>query len=248
MTLEMFVATARLISELAEDDEVRVVILSSALPDFFIAHFDVEAILTFPTDQEPATELNLFHVMCEKLRTMSKATIAVVEGRIGGGGSELALSCDMRFASRGDSKRSGAIFNQPEVALGIIPGGSGTQRLSRLMGRSRALEVILGCDDVDAETAERWGWVNRALSSSEIGPFVDRLARRIASFPPHAVAAAKAAVIRAEKDVPDDLLAEGNAFSATLGHAESRRAMETFLARGGQTLAGESRLAELFDV
>lgn len=248
MTLEMFVATARLISELAEDDEVRVVILSSALPDFFIAHFDVEAILTFPTDQEPATELNLFHVMCEKLRTMSKATIAVVEGRIGGGGSELALSCDMRFASRGDSKRSGAIFNQPEVALGIIPGGSGTQRLSRLMGRSRALEVILGCDDVDAETAERWGWVNRALPSSEIGPFVDRLAQRIASFPPHAVAAAKAAVIRAEKDVPDDLLAEGNAFSATLGHAESRRAMETFLARGGQTLAGESRLAELFDV
>jgi enoyl-CoA hydratase/carnithine racemase len=110
------------------------------------------------------------------------------------------------------------------------------------------LEVILGCDDVDAETAERWGWVNRALPPSEVGPFVDRLARRIASFPPHAVAAAKAAVIRAEKDVPEDLLAEGNAFSAMLGHAESRRAMETFLARGGQTLAGERRLAELFDV
>lgn len=247
MTLDLFVATARLIAELAVDDNVRVVVLTSAHPDFFIAHFDVEAILTFPTDQPAATELNLFHVMCENLRTMPKATIAVIEGRIGGGGSELALSCDMRFAAQADANGDGAIFNQPEVALGIIPGGSGTQRLSRLMGRSRALEVILGCDDIDAMTAQSWGWVNRAMPKEELRPFVDRLARRIAGFPPHAVAAAKASVLRAEKDVPSDLLAEGNAFSETLSHPESRSAMELFLMRGGQTPEIERRLGALFD-
>ncbi|MFM7872941.1 MAG: enoyl-CoA hydratase/isomerase family protein [Actinomycetota bacterium] len=247
MTLELFVATARLIDGLAADDDVRVVVLSSANPDFFIAHFDVEAILGFPTDSPPATELNHFHVMCESLRTMPKSTIAVIEGRVGGGGSELALSCDMRFALRGDAAHRGAVFNQPEVALGIIPGGSGTQRLSRLMGRSRALEVVLGCDDVDAMTAESWGWVNRSLSAAELWPFVDRLARRIASFPSHAVAAAKAAVLRAEKGVPEDLLAEGNAFSATLGHPDTQAAMRRFLERGGQTPAGEAVLGSLFD-
>lgn len=247
MTLELFVATARLIEQLAADDEVRVVVFSSANPDFFIAHFDVEAILGFPTDSPPATELNLFHVMCENLRTMPKATIAVIEGRVGGGGSELALSCDMRFATRGDASHRGAVFNQPEVALGIIPGGSGTQRLSRLVGRSRAMEVVLGCDDVDAMTAEDWGWVNRTFDRQEIWPFVDRLARRIASFPPHAVAAAKAAVLRAEKGVREDLLAEGNAFSATLSHPGTRAAMRSFLERGGQTPAGEAVLGSLFD-
>ena len=146
----------------------------------------------------------------------------------------------MRFAALGQ-----AIFNQPEVALGIIPGGTGTQRLGRLVGRSRALEIVLGCDDVDAALAERWGWVNRALPSAELWPFVNRLAARIASFPPHAVAAAKASVLRAEKDVVADLLAEGEAFNGTLGGPGTRAAMERFLASGGQTVAGEQRLGEL---
>ncbi|MGA1714939.1 MAG: enoyl-CoA hydratase/isomerase family protein, partial [Ilumatobacteraceae bacterium] len=173
-TVEEFAATARIIAELSVDDEVRVVILSSANPDFFIAHFDVEAILTFPTDQPPATSLNAYHVMCEQLRTMPKATIAVIEGRVGGGGSELALSCDMRFALKSSKKNPGAVFNQPEVGLGILPGGSGTQRLPRLIGRSRALEAILGCDDVDAELAELWGWVNRALPRKKLWAHVER--------------------------------------------------------------------------
>ena len=141
---------------------------------------------------------------------MPKATIAVIEGRVGGGGSEVALSCDMRFAS------PDAVFNQPEVALGIIPGGSGTVRLPRLVGRARALEVILGCDDVDAATAQAWGWVNRTLAPDALHAHVDRLARRIAGFPPHAVAAAKASVVRAERGVVEHLLAEGDAFTATL--------------------------------
>lgn len=237
----MFVEMARVAAMLAADDNVRVVVLKSANADFFIAHFDVNLILQFPIGQQVSpTDLNPFHEMCEALRTMPKATIAVIEGRVGGGGSELALSCDMRFALSGK-----AVFNQPEVALGIIPGGSGTVRLSRLVGRSRALEVILGCEDVSADLAESWGWVNRSLSTADLWPHVNRIAARIASFPPHAVAAAKAAVLRAEKDVVADLLAEGAAFQATLGGAGAREAMQRFMANGGQTPAGELRLGEL---
>ncbi len=244
-TVELFLAMAGLADRLAADPSVRVVVLRSADPEFFIAHFDVAAILTFPTDSPPPSELNAYHRMCEAFRTMPKATIAVIEGRVGGGGSELALSFDMRFAALPAGDHPGAVFSQPEVALGILPGGSGTVRLPRLVGRSRALEVILGCDDIDARTAEAWGWVNRALPPDELWPFVHRLARRIAGFPSHAVAAAKAAVVRAERGIESDLLAEGAAFNATLGGAGTRAAMEAFLARGGQTRDGELRLGDL---
>lgn len=236
----MFKELLRLTDQLAADDRVRVVVLASANPDFFIAHFDVGLILRFPADAPASETLSPFHRMCEAWRTCPKATIAVVEGRAGGGGSEIALSCDMRFALRGQ-----AVFNQPEVALGILPGGSGTARLARLVGRSRALEVVLGCDDIPADLAEAWGWVNRALPAAELWPHVNRLAARIASFPPHAVAAAKACVLRAEKEVVPDLLAEAAAFQGTLGGAGSREAMQRFLAEGGQTPAGELRLGEL---
>ena len=244
-TVELFLTMEALADRLAGDATVRVVVLRSANPEFFIAHFDVAAILTFPTDSPPPTELNLYHRMCEAFRTMPKPTIAVIEGRVGGGGSELALSCDMRFAALPHGDHPGAIFNQPEVALGILPGGSGTVRLSRLVGRSRALEVILGCDDIDARTAEAWGWVNRALPADELWPFVHRLATRLAGFPAHALAAAKAAVLRAETGVEADLLAEGEAFNGTLGGPGTQEAMRAFLARGGQTRDGELRLGEL---
>ncbi|MEP6299139.1 MAG: enoyl-CoA hydratase/isomerase family protein, partial [Ilumatobacter sp.] len=164
MTVAMFLELATEFERLAGDRAVRVVVIRSANPEWFIAHFDVEAILGFPTDHPPAAELNGFHRMCETLRTMPKPTIAEIAGRVGGGGSELALSCDMRFAA------PAAIFSQPEVALGILPGGSGTVRLPRLVGRSRALEAILGCDDIDATTAERWGWINRVVPADELRP------------------------------------------------------------------------------
>lgn len=237
----LFKELLRLTDQLAADDRVRVVVLASANPDYFIAHFDVGLILRFPADPPaPDAPLSPFHRMAEAWRTMPKATIAVVEGRVGGGGSEIALSCDMRFALRGR-----AVFNQPEVALGILPGGSGTVRLSRLLGRGRALEVVLGCDDVDADLAEDWGWVNRTLDAGALWPHVDRLAARIASFPPHAVAAAKASVLRAEHGVVADLQAEAAAFQGTLSGPGTRDAMERFLAHGGQTPAGEGRLGAL---
>jgi enoyl-CoA hydratase/carnithine racemase len=245
MTIDVMVETLRAADRLTADDTVRAVVLRSANPDWFIAHFDVEAIRSFPVDR-PATDptsgdVNAFDHMCEMFRTMPKPTIAVLEGRAGGGGSELALSCDMRFAT------PHAVLSQPEVALGIIPGGGGTVRLPRLIGRSRALEVILGCGDIDAATAERWGWVNRVLAPDEIGPFVDRLAGRIASFPSHAVAAAKARVLQSEAGVTGDLIAESNAFDATLGADETVTALERFIALGGQTPDGERRLADLVD-
>jgi enoyl-CoA hydratase/carnithine racemase len=239
MTIGVFVELAGAVEQLGSDDEVRAVVIRSANREWFIAHFDVEAILGFPTGQEPGTELNAFHLMCEHLRTMPKPTIAVIEGRVGGGGSEVALSCDMRFAS------PQAIFNQPEVALGIIPGGSGTVRLPRLVGRSRALEVILGCDDVDAATAERWGWVNRVLPQPELDAHVTRLVGRIAGFPSEAVAAAKASVVHAERGVVEHLLSEGHAFADLLGVPATRLAMRRFLDRGGQTPDGERRLGDL---
>ncbi len=237
--LELYTGLAELSHVLAADDDVRVVVLRSANPDFFIAHFDVGLILEFPADMAAPTKLSPFHAMCEAMRTMPKATIAVVEGRVGGGGSELLLSCDMRFAAL-----DRAVFNQPEVALGIIPGGSGTVRLGRLIGRSRALEVILGCDDIDACTAEAWGWVNRALPADALWPFVDRLAARIASFPQLAVREAKASVLSVEKEIEADLLAEAAAFNRTLGDPRARSAMQRFMAGGGQTPAAELRLGE----
>lgn len=238
--LDLYHEMVKLSDQLASDDNVRVVVMSSANPDFFIAHFDVNLILMFPPDMPAPKELNDFHRMCENMRTMPKATIAVIEGRVGGGGSEFASSFDMRFALRGK-----ATFNQPEVALGILPGGSGTVRLSRLLGRSRALEVILGCDDVDADTAEQWGWVNRTLEGHELWAHVERVAKRIASFPPNAVREAKTAVLRAEQSVSEDLLEEAAGFNRLLGDPRAQDAMKNFLARGGQTRDGELRLGEL---
>src|SRR5262245_7206861 len=147
----------RLGEELARDDAVRVVVFDSADPDFFIAHADVALIQTLPTTPPPRpTRLGFFHAMVDRLRTMPKATIAKIEGIARGGGSEFVLSCDMRFGALGR-----CVLAQPEVALGIVPGGSGTQRLLPLVGRGRALEIILGCDDVPADVAERWGYLNR---------------------------------------------------------------------------------------
>ncbi len=234
---------ARLGRELQADGAVRVVVFSSANPEFFIAHADVGAILEFPVEApQDVAEPSGFQRMTERYRRMDKATIAVVEGCVRGGGSEFILSLDMRFAARGR-----AVFGQPEVALGILPGGSGTQRLPRLMGRGRALEVILGCGDYDADTAERYGWVNRALSPDEIGPFVDALAARIASFPPGAVALAKRAAEAAERPPAEGLLEENRAFAETLALPEAQARMKRFLALGGQTRDVELELERLYE-
>ncbi len=213
------------------DPDVRVIVFDSADPDFFIAHADVSLIQQLPDNAPPrGSELGFFHAMVDRFRTMPKVSIAKIEGRTRGGGSEFVLSLDMRFAALGK-----AVLAQPEVALGILPGGSGTQRLPRLCGRGRALEIVLGCQDIPADVAERYGYINRALPPHELGPFVSALAYRIASFPPQAVALAKSLVNSAEYRVEDGLLDEAHAFNRTLPTPEAKERMADFLARGGQT-------------
>jgi enoyl-CoA hydratase/carnithine racemase len=229
--------------EVAEDASVTVVIVDSADADFFIAHADVSLILQLPREERTAanSELGFFHAMCDRFRTMPKATIAVIEGRVRGGGSEFVSSFDMRFASRERAR-----FGQPEVPLGIIPGGGGTQRLPRLVGRARALEIILGGGDVDGPLAEEWGWVNRALPDAELRAFVDALAARIASFPPGAIAAAKRSVDNALPDPVAGLCEEELVFSQTLLDPEAIRRMEVFMELGGQTREVELDVTEIY--
>lgn len=246
ITLELFGELTRFAQEVAADDAVRAVVLRSDDPEFWIAHFDVQAILGFPVAgparRSEKVEQNPYHAMCELYRTMPKATIAEIAGRVGGGGSELALSCDMRFGALGRTR-----ISQPEVALGILPGGTGTQRLPRLVGRGRALELILGCDDLDAETAERWGYLNRALPPAELRPFVDRLARRIASFPAAAIATAKRAVLAAEPSWDAGLIEESHGFQQLLRTPEAPALMRRFLEQGGQTREVERDLGALVE-
>lgn len=242
ITMALLAELDALSSKLKADPDLTVVVMRSADPEFFLAHFDVAAILERPTGFEPQRDAQLkpFHALCERFRTMNKVIIAQIEGRVGGGGSELSASMDMRFGVRGKTK-----VNQMEVPLGIIPGGSGTQRLPRLMGRGRALELILSGDDMDAETAERWGYLNRIFEPAEIGPFVEKLAQRIASFPPTAVRQAKLAVNQAERPWLEGLFEEAYLFEQLLRTDGAKRNMRRFLEIGGQTREGELNMDEL---
>ena len=242
MTPPLYAELAALTAELKADSNLTVVVFKSADPDFFIAHFDVSAILEFPidTEAEKDAELNPFHAMCERVRTMDKVTIAQIEGRVGGGGSEFSSSMDMRFGVRGKTK-----VNQMEVPLGILPGGTGTQRLPRLVGRGRAMEIVLGGDDLDAETAERWGYLNRIFEADEIDGWVMQLARRIASFPVEAVRLAKESVNAAEKPLAEGMLEEAYLFQRLVRTDSAQRNMKKFLEIGGQTREGELRVGEL---
>ncbi len=249
MTSTLFRSLAKVSVQLSEDDAVRVVVLRSANPEFFIAHFDVEAILDFPVDGEAVVEDELggFDRMCETYRTMDKVTIAELRGRVGGGGAELSAACDMRF---GDSETF--MWNQMEVPLGILPGGGGTQRIPRLIGIGRAMEVVLGADDIDAETAERWGFLNRSVRGSMLSAHVDQLAKRIASFPPAAVREAKRSVrASVDRSLEDGLKYESYLFQVLLRDADAQPAMRQYLDAGGQTRDVELRIGdvmgELFD-
>lgn len=243
MTLPFYEELVAFTAEVEADSAVRVVVLQSGDADFFIAHFDVEVLLAMDAsgEAERSEELNPFHQMCERLRTMPKATIAKIAGRVGGGGSELVSSCDMRFGAIETTR-----VNQMEVAVGILPGGTGTQRLPRLVGPGRAMEIVLGCDDLDAATAERWGYLNRALPAFELDRFVDSLAHRIAGFPAEAIALAKQSINNAmELPLRQGLVEEAYLFQQTLRTPSAQRRMKRFLEIGGQTRDGELRVGAL---
>lgn len=215
---------------LEADAAVRVVLFQSANPDFFIAHADVTAIQQLPAEPTPREEkLGLIYAALDRLRSMPKVTIAKIEGRCRGGGSELALACDMRFAAIGRG-----VLCQPEVGVGIIPGAGGSVRLPRLVGRGRALEIILGSGDFSAEVAERYGYINRALPAAEIDHFVNSLATRIASFPAETLALAKQAVALNDRHLEDDLAQEESLFLQAANLPRARARMSAALAMGMQ--------------
>jgi len=174
-----------LITDLEADPSVKVVVFQSANPDFFVAHLDVAKAAAQPG------VLGLWRDFVLRLSSTPVVSIAKIRGRTRGIGNEFVLACDMRFASR-----QNALFGNPEVGVGLIPGGGALEWLPRLVGRSRALEIVLSADDFDADVAERYGWVNRALDDDDIDSFVDTLVRRLASFDREVLAAAKAQINR----------------------------------------------------
>jgi enoyl-CoA hydratase/carnithine racemase len=195
-----------LIGMIETDDALRVVVFESADPDFFINHYDVSRAAETPVSPGP-TGLPTFIDTTVRLATTSVVTIAKIRGRNRGGGAEAALAFDLRFASR-----EKAIFGQPEVGAGMFPGGGALERLPLIVGRARALEIILGSDDVDADTAALYGWINRALPDNELDEFVNAFARRIASFDKGALAEAKRLVNRRTLPQAEDLVETQESF------------------------------------
>ncbi len=242
ITGDLFAELARLSEELEADPDTLVFVLKSADPDFFLAHFDVAALIAIADGPRSAMEEtgNAYHAMCHRFANMDKVTIAQIEGRVGGGGAELSMSFDMRFGVMGKT-----IINQMEVPIGILPGGTGTQRLPRLVGRGRALEITLGGGDLDAETAQAWGWLNRALPAGEIDAHVAALARRIAGFPAAAVRLSKQSIGNASLPIDEGCRIEGELFATLLFSDSARAKMRRFLELGGQTREGEMRVADL---
>src|SRR5205809_1488682 len=177
-----------LLGELESDEDIRVLVLESADPEYFVPHVDLTKVAEYTAEAAKAggPDDASLGMLWHKLSELPVVTIAKLRGRARGAGSELALACDMRFAAR-----ENAVLGQPEIGFGASPGAGGVQHLGRLLGRGRAMEVILGAVDFDADEAERYGWINRALPDAELDAFVARLARRIASFPAEAVRSTK---------------------------------------------------------
>jgi len=241
LNMELLGEFYRFARKVAKDDDVRVIVFDSADPDFFIAHFDVSILAVLPDEAPPkSNELTGMHPVCEAFRTMPKASIAKLEGIARGGGSEFVLALDMRFGAIGK-----VVLAQPEISVGIIPGGGSTQRLPRLMGRSRAMEAILGGIDFSAELAERYGYINRALPQDELTPFVEDLAYRIASFPAESIAIAKKAVLTAmEQPLIEGLMEEAYLFNQACALPAAKERMNWFLQRDGQTREKELELSD----
>lgn len=221
-------------TKLAEDDGVGAVVLQSADPDFFIAHADVTLIQTITgsdPDEDPPS--SFFHAMTEQFRLMPKPTIGKIAGIARGGGLELLAALDMRFCSLEKTTLA-----QPEVTVGIIPGGGGSTRWPRLIGHGKAMELMIGGSDIDGATAERYGMVNRAMPLGELDAFVDNFAKRVASFPPHAVALIKKVSLHQDR-LQEALDFEHHAFMESARHPDAIAAMQTFMDNGGQNRDAE---------
>jgi enoyl-CoA hydratase/carnithine racemase len=244
ITRQLLADLDQVTADLVADPSPVVVVLKSNDPDIFITHNEFANLYAVQPPAVPETTadvtLNGMQLICERLRTMDKITIAQVEGRTAGGGAAMVMACDLRFGAVGR-----AVFNTMSVPLGSVPGGGASQYLPRLVGRSRALELILGGLDLDAVTAERWGYLNRALPPEEIGDFVAATARRIAACPREAVRLTKELFVLADGSVEDGLLEENLRFRQLMASGESLANIKAFLALGGESRNGELRIADL---
>ncbi len=229
-----------LIRILDKADPYKVVVFSSADPDFFISHVDVTRIPQYRQEAAALTGEASIALLFRRLSQTKAVTIAQVEGRTRGAGSEFVLACDMIFAAR-----ETAIFAQMEASFGVIPGGAGAQHLTRRMGRARALEVMLSADDYDAEIAERYNWINRALPAAELGPFVSRLAHRIATFPAMGHAIVKERVNAISLAPIEDFRRDSDLFGDGVREPEPMRRIQSLTRRGFQTREAELQLGRL---
>ena len=191
---------------LERDRATKVVVFQSAHPEIWVCHYDTELLKDMSTEAVSREEAELLDLqsVCERISRVPQATIAKLEGFARGGGHELALALDMRFAARGKFK-----CMQMEVGMGILPCGGGASRMARQVGLGRALEIVLSARDFDADEAEAYGTINRALDPSELGDYVDTLARRIACFPAESINACKQAVYESiDRPIAEALKAE----------------------------------------
>jgi enoyl-CoA hydratase/carnithine racemase len=217
-----------IVTALEIDSDVKVVVFDSAVDGFFLTHYNFLARLEDTTRLLPgATGLSPLPDMLVRLSRAPAVSIASIRGRASGVGSELALACDMRFASL-----ERAILSQFEVGAGLVPGGGPMARLPRLIGRGRALEVLLGADDIPGDLAERYGYVNRALPDAELDAFVEALAMRIASFDKQAIVETKNFVNIASLPLDAEIAPEWDACIASIQRPAVQRRINTLLERG----------------
>ncbi|MBU2667310.1 enoyl-CoA hydratase/isomerase family protein [Actinoplanes bogorensis] len=240
LDVALMAAVRELLDDVRASTDVRVIVFDSADPEFFLAHVDMTL------DPESAAPLaaglpdgvNIFQGLGELLRHQPQVTIVKLAGLARGGGAEFVVAADLAFAAR-----ETAGLGQIEALMGIVPGGGATQYLAQRIGRNRALEVVLGADLFDAGTAERYGWINRALPAAELDAFVDRLARHIAALAPGVIAAAKSAL--APADLTAGLRREDAAWSSLITRPAAATLIGGGLKAGAQTREGERDLEGL---
>ena len=229
-----------LIQQAEADNTIKVLVFKSADPDYFIAHVDVTRIKEYRAEAAKLIGEASIGLLFRYLSASRLVSIAQIEGRVRAAGSEFVLACDMRFGAR-----ESAIFGQLEAATGVSPGAGGIQHLTRLMGRARALEVMLSAQDYDAELAERYGWINRALPAKELDDFVRSLAHRIAKFPAAGLVAVKDRVNAIALAPADDFRRDSDLFGAGAQTAAAQSRFQAALQRGFQTRDAEMDLARL---
>jgi enoyl-CoA hydratase/carnithine racemase len=229
-----------LIRRAEADDALQVLVFSSADPDYFISHVDVTRIDEYRAEAAKLTGEASIALLFRHLSASRLVTIAQIEGRVRGAGSEFVLACDMRFAAR-----ETAIFGQFEPAFGLLPGGGAAQHLVRLMGRARALEVMLSAQDYDAELAERYGWINRAMPAAELGDFVRSLAQRIAGFPAAGQIVVKDRVNAIALAPAEDFRRDSDLFGEGVRDPAAQSQIQAAMKRGFQTRDAELALGDL---